>query len=110
MTTEREDYVLGEDITEMARGREGRDTAVISFRLSSVELAALSDLAESQGKTISQVGREAVQEKLTDAAKRSTHGAAVSFPSGDMVYFGDMGSGTYGTAVEPEKIFTAIRY
>lgn len=85
----RKDYVLGKNVTEQLRAREVRDTVVLSFRLSSVDFDALSDLAESQGKTVSQVGREAVRASLIPSANLAGISAAIGLPDGATVYFGD---------------------
>lgn len=98
----REDYVLGRNVTEQLRAREVRDTVVLSFRLSSVDFDALSDLAESQGKTVSQVGREAVQASLIPSANLTGISAAIGLPHGAMAYFGDPWPCTYGSDFQVE--------
>ena len=87
MVNQQNDYVLGRDVTEQAEARESRGTAVVSFRVSGDEFDALSELADSQGKTVSQVAREAFRQGLTSAGP--TRRAAMSFPNGVVAYFGD---------------------
>ena len=88
---ERDDYVLGQDITKQALGKEGRMTSVVSIRLSSEEMDAVSAVAEREGKTFAQVVRAAIKEMA--AAKRRARGwsAAVSFLDGSGARFGDPG-------------------
>lgn len=90
----KQDYVLGRDVTEQAQARESRGTVVISFRISADEFDALSDIAVGQGKTISQVAREAFRQGLT--SNGPIQWAAMSFPGGNMVYFGNAESSTFG--------------
>ena len=92
---QQEDYILGRDVTEQAQAQESRGTVVVSFRVSGHEFDALSDLAESQGKTVSQVAREAFRQGLTSAGP--TRRAAISFINGNKVYFGSADEGTFGT-------------
>ena len=104
--SQQQDYRLGRKVTEQARAREGRGTVVVSFRVSAEEFDALSDLADSEGKTVSQVAREAFRQGLTSAGP--TRWAAISFINGTMVSFGDAYQCTFGTG-EPdvEKISQA---
>ena len=85
---ERDDYVLGRNVTKQALGKE-RMTSVVSIRLSSEEMDAVSSVAEREGKTFAQVVREAIKE--TASAKRREFGwsAAVSFRNGSGARFGD---------------------
>ncbi len=96
---QQQDYRLGRKVTEQARAREDRGTVVVSFRVSAKEFDALSDLADSEGKTVSQVAREAFRHGLTFAGP--TRWAAISFINGSMVSFGDAYQCTYGTG-EPD--------
>ena len=92
---QREEYVLGRDVTEQAKARENRGTVVISFRISNEEFGALTENAGVQGKTVSQVAREAFRQGLT--SRGPTQWAAMSFAGGNMVYFGNAESSTFGT-------------
>ena len=64
---ERDDYVLGRNVTKQALGKE-RLTSVVSIRMTSEEMDAVSAVAEREGKTFAQVAREAIREMT--AAKR----------------------------------------
>ena len=97
--SQQQDYRLGRKVTEQARAREGRGTVVVSFRVSGEEFDAVSDLADSQGKTVSQVAREAFRQGLTFAGP--TRWANISFPNGSSVSFGNADQGTFGTG-EPD--------
>ncbi|MCE2470242.1 MAG: ribbon-helix-helix protein, CopG family [Dehalococcoidia bacterium] len=57
---ERTDYVLGANVTEQAKAREGRATSVVSIRLADDEMSALAAAAEQEDKSLSQVVREAL--------------------------------------------------
>ncbi len=104
--SQQQDYRLGRKVTEQARAREDRGTVVVSFRVSAKEFDALSDLADSEGKTVSQVAREAFRHGLTFAGP--TRWAAISFMNGSMVSFGDAYQSTFGSG-EPdvESIYEA---
>lgn len=97
--SQQQDYRLGRKVTEQARAREGRGTVVVSFRVSGEEFDALSDLADSEGKTVSQVARDAFRQGLTSAGP--TRWAAISFINGNMVSFGNADEGTFASG-EPE--------
>lgn len=60
MSLEHEDFVLGEEVTDAARARARRGTAVVSVRVSSVELAQLEAISRTTKRSISQVVRDAV--------------------------------------------------
>ena len=96
---QQQDYRLGRNVTERAQAQESRGTVVVSFRVSNNEFDALSDLAESQGRTVSQVAREAFRQGLTSDGP--TRRAAISFLNGNLVSFGTAYGGTFGTG-EPE--------
>lgn len=61
MMDERDDYVLGRNVTKQALGEEEL-TSVISIRLSSEEMDAVNIVAEREGKTFAQVAREAIRQ------------------------------------------------
>ena len=52
--------MLGANVTEQVRGREGRTTSVVSIRLPDNEMLALATAAEEEGKNLSDVAREAI--------------------------------------------------
>ena len=57
---EADEYVLGRDVTHLFRSKQPSNSAVVSFRVSSDELRKLSLFAEREGKSISQVLRDAI--------------------------------------------------
>ncbi len=75
---ERDDYVLGRNVTKQALGQEGL-TSVISIRLSPEEMDAVNIVAEREGKTFTQVVREAI---------RQMNSARETGLSGVMPFFG----------------------
>lgn len=93
--SQREEYVLGRDVTEQAKARESRGTVVISFRISKEEFDALTDYAGLQGKTVSQIAREALREGLT--SRGQSQWAAMSFVGGSMVCFGNVEDNTFAS-------------
>jgi hypothetical protein len=93
MTQTNQEYILGRNVTERARAQENRGTVVLSLRLSSVEFDMLSDLAESQGRTVSQVAREAIQVSFKHR-NRETYSADLSLSNGSAFTFGDMSNRT----------------
>ena len=58
--SDHQDYVLGEDITDAAKGHAHRGTAVVSVRMSTDEVGRLEALSRERGVTVSQIVREAV--------------------------------------------------
>jgi hypothetical protein len=54
------EYELGSDVTEKARGKTSRQSSVLSVRLSNVELARLDSIARLEGRSIAQVVRDAI--------------------------------------------------
>ena len=88
---ERDDYVLGRNVTKQALGKEGLLTSVVSIRLSSEEMDAVNAVAEREGKTFAQVVREAI--RRMDSAKRGYGWSAqMSLPNGARFGFGDLGA------------------
>ena len=96
MNKGQEDYILGQNVTDLAQGKEGRRTVVLSLRLLGEEFDALSDLAEIQGRTISQVAREAIRMWLR-SREHESYQASVSFANGTSVSFGDTSNVTHWT-------------
>ena len=103
MHDKRDDYILGRNVTEQAQSREKGETVVLSFRLSGEEFVTLSEFAESHGRTVSQVAREAIQQWLLDRG-RDPRWAAMSFSGGTRVQFGDVSGSTF-RAGEPDVEF-----
>lgn len=97
MNQNERDYVLGDNVTEQAKAQENRSTVVVSFRVSESDFDRLSSLAVSQGKTISQIAREALQKGIASTARTTRMGGAISFVGGNMVSFGSMTVGTFCT-------------
>ncbi len=85
---DRDDYVLGPNVTKQALGKE-RMTSVVSIRLSSEEMDAVTAVAEREGKTFAQVVREAIKESASAKRRDSGWSAAVSFLDGSGARFGD---------------------
>ena len=56
------EFVLGDDVTSLARSRLRKGSVVLSVRLSAEELAAVDALASENGKTPSQIVREAIRD------------------------------------------------
>jgi hypothetical protein len=101
--SKRQDFILGRNVTEQAKAHEGRGSAVLSLRLSGEELDSISNIAEVEDKTLSQIVREAIRQWLSNR-QRETRWAAMSFPDGTMMYFGNTAHGTFGTG-EPRTRF-----
>ena len=55
-----EKYELGRNITRLAAAGEKKETSVVSVRLTVSEIAKLEGIAQENGKTVSQVIRDAV--------------------------------------------------
>ena len=55
-----QEVVLGRNVTKQAKAKEGpKDTVVLSVRLSHDEFKMLEAIARSEGRTLSQLAREA---------------------------------------------------
>lgn len=55
-----EEYVLGENITELAKGNKPKESVVVSVRLPAEEFYRLEKLCENADKSMSQVVRDAL--------------------------------------------------
>lgn len=84
MTTREEDFELGRNITQMATAGTKRETAVISVRLTTSDIARLEAIGRETGKTVSQVVRDAI---TAYQVKHPT--MVVSMWSGSTVIVGD---------------------
>ena len=82
MSSRDEDYVLGEDVTSLAKSKAKHGTVVLSVRLSVDEVAELEAVSDATRKTLSQVVREALKEYLQVAARRAYPVVTVSFDNG----------------------------
>lgn len=60
MSDERHEYMLGEEVTEIAKAKRQPGTVVVSIRLSVDEAARLEKIGLSERKSISQVIRNAI--------------------------------------------------
>ena len=100
-------YILGENVTQAAGRKERRDTTVISVRLSNNEVARLEQLGVTNGKTVSQIVREAIS-----AYNVKQHDVIWSLPNGSVVAYGAPQAGTFGYSSSeqqpPDDISTAI--
>ena len=54
------EFVLGEEVTDLVMGKRP-GAVILSISLSSEEIAALSDLAEREDKTVIEVVREGIR-------------------------------------------------
>ena len=57
------EFVLGEEVTHLVRGKRP-GSIVLSLRLSSDEIAALSNIAEDEDKTVTQIAREGIRARI----------------------------------------------
>ena len=55
-----EEYVLGDNITELARGKKSKESVVVSVRLTAEEFYRLEKLCENADKSMSQLVRDAL--------------------------------------------------
>jgi len=84
MTSREQEYELGKNITPLATKGTKRETAVISVRLTTGDIARLEAIGRETGKTVSQVVRDAI------AAYQVTYPTmVVSVWSGSKVTVGD---------------------
>ena len=80
--SEVDEVVLGRNVTDLATAKGGATgTTVLSVRISSEDLKALDVLARAEGKTISQLAREAFRCLVTSRRRADDRqGVAVSVP------------------------------
>lgn len=100
------DYVLGVNVTEQAKAQESRGTVVVSFRVSDKDFKRLSTLADSEGKRVSQVAREALLLGLNTSVELPQSSASISLGDGAMVSWGNAYIGTSGANVEDPAILS----
>lgn len=89
---EREDYVLGREVTTRARSAEGRTTSIVSVRLSDEEMDALCAIAEREDKSLSQVVRDAIRRARSTKRTETGWSGALSLMNGASFTFGDRGA------------------
>ena len=101
------EFILGDNVSQAARGKDRRDTTVISVRLSNDEVARLERLGLASGKTVSQIVRDAIS-----AYEVRQHHVLVALPNGSVVAYGAAQYGTFGYSSSeqepPDDISTAI--
>ena len=96
------DYILGENVTRQAHAQERRETVVVSFRVSAKDFDMLGRRADMEGKTVSQVAREALHIGLSSLANSAQSSASISLPNGSTFRWGDESIDTSGTQAETD--------
>ena len=86
MSTESEEYTLGENVTRYALGKKVRDTAVVSVRLSLEDFSRLERICIETGMSMSQVIREAVAD-YSGPEKQAGQGFKMNMQTSDGVAF-----------------------
>jgi predicted transcriptional regulator len=99
MLANEEEFVLGEDVTKLAAGKARKGTVVVSVRLSGDEFRELATLSQLQGRTPSQVARDALREYVL-GQHQSQATITVSLSGGATIVTG--ASNSYGQAVSTE--------
>ena len=100
-------YVLGRGVTRLARGRENRTTSVVSFRLSDEEMDFLSMIAEQEGKSYSQVIRDAIKQMRSRELTKTGWGGHMSIVNGASFTFGEWRD-MWGTSEKATEVPTRI--
>jgi hypothetical protein len=101
MFADEEEFVLGEDITSLARAKGRKETVVFSVRLSREEFERLDAAAQMQGKTASQIAREAIRNVVVSSNLSQQPSITVSFLGGGTTTTG--GSFQTATASKTEN-------
>ena len=84
-----EDYVLGENITDLARGKKPKESVVVSVRLTAQEFYRLDKLCNATDKSMSQLVRDALAAyHVPDARGSSVFGVTVLNSEGTAVSVG----------------------
>ncbi len=60
MNKNNEEYVLGQDITSIARAKNRKETSVVSVRLTGSEVTKLDSLSRQSMKSVSQIVKDAI--------------------------------------------------
>lgn len=84
-------FQLGSDVTDKAKAKSSKGTAVLSVRLTIDELAKLDAASKLAGKSISQVAREAIASYAAIAAHTANvtiSGKYLAYSLGDASYVG----------------------
>ena len=55
-----DEYILGEEVTDVALGKRGKETVVVSVRLTASEFSRIEKLCNETGKSMSQTIRDAL--------------------------------------------------
>ncbi len=82
-----EDFVLGEDVTSLARSKIRKESVVLSVRLSAEEFAAVDALSRQTGRTPSQTVRNAIRDYV-QGAKASQPTITISLAGGSTLATG----------------------
>lgn len=104
MSAEREEFVLGADVTRAARSRRKAETVVLSLRLSLADLRRLEQVGAAQGKSVSQVAREAIKQYLQTVSEQGPT-VVLALAGGGFVRWGSM----EGTAAQPSTSTVEVR-
>jgi hypothetical protein len=100
-----DEFVLGEDVTEAARPRGRKESAVLSVRLPIEEIAEVEALSRAANKSMSQLVREALQ-AYRALIERSQPTITVSVYGGATFSTGYVGQASYGVETEKELATT----
>ena len=88
------EYVIGEtNLTELARSKGAKESVVVSVRMDTEDYIALDKLANREGKTVSQIVREAVSASVVANEARQHGNYAQVVMAGS-----DTAPTTFGTA------------
>ena len=100
MSTENEEFVLGEDVTALAGPKSRGGTAVLSIRLPLEEVSEIESISRATGKTVSHVIREAIKTWLHFTAYTQPT-VTISFKEGSTTSTGTLGQRGEAVVVEP---------
>ena len=75
-----QEYTLGRNVGKVPGGESSRATAVLSVRLTAHEVAAVEAIARETGKTLSQIVREALQQRMRAATTSGLARSATILP------------------------------
>jgi hypothetical protein len=102
MSNEYSEYELGEEVTQLAKGKGAKNTTVVSVRLSVEEVARLEGWSQQTGKSISDIVRDAIS-NYTPSNESDSPVVLFGIAGGSAFSFGSS-QGTGGTVATTQEI------
>jgi predicted DNA-binding protein len=92
MSNRQDEYVLGKEVTAIAKGRGAKATTVVSVRFAVDEVIRLEQISQQTGKSVSDIIREAVSSYMPSEDSFENNGGMtiqVGYSDGSSCSVGD---------------------